>query len=137
MDAELLRAMLPEVTDANRPFWEGTLAGELRLQRCTACGVRRFPDGISCPNCLSTGVEWMAASGRATLWSWTRMHQVYFPAFRDDVPYLVVFAQLEEGPFMISSLVDPPEQLRLDLPLLIEFDAVSETQAVPRFRVTA
>jgi uncharacterized OB-fold protein len=137
MEMTSFEAMLPEVTAANRSFWEGADVGTLRIQRCTTCGVHRFPDGVTCSSCLSTGVEWVDASGRATLWSWTRMHQVYFPAFADEVPYLVVFVQLEEGPFMISTLVDAPGQLAVDLPLQVMFEPVGDARSIPKFRVAA
>ena len=32
-------------------FWEGTPAGELRIQRCNACGALRHPPGPACPAC--------------------------------------------------------------------------------------
>ena len=32
-------------------FWEGTGAGELRIQKCNACGALRLPPGPACPAC--------------------------------------------------------------------------------------
>jgi len=137
MDIDALLKIMPPVTDANRPYWEGTLSGELRLQICDHCQMPRFPEAPACPRCLGENATWRAVSGRATLWSWILMHQNYIAAFADELPYLVAFVRLEEGPFMYSTLVDPPPQLRCDLPLEVVFEGLSPERAVPKFRVVA
>src|SRR3712207_8077886 len=45
-------------TDLNGPFWEGTAAGELRMQACSRCGHIRYPISDTCPRCLDPGYEW-------------------------------------------------------------------------------
>jgi hypothetical protein len=134
MDAQKLVAMLPPVTDANRDFWEGTLAGEFRLQHGDS-GLPRFPEAPVDPVTLGEDAEWRAASGRATLWSWVVMHQHYFPAFGDELPYLVAFVQLEEGPFLVTTLVDPPEHLECGMALHVVFDKITDDRAIPKFTV--
>lgn len=127
--------LLPPITDINRQFWEGCAAGELRLQCCSKCGHRRYPDGPVCPRCLAEESTWQPVSGKATLWSWVVMHQRYFEAFEDKLPYLIAFVKLEEGVFMMSSLVDPPEKLAIDLPLQVEFIETPADRIIPAFRV--
>jgi uncharacterized OB-fold protein len=134
MDNAKLIQMLPAITDANRGFWEGTLAGQLRLQYGDS-GIAQFPEYPVDRVTLSDKLEWRAASGRATLWSWVVMHQRYFSAFADEGPYLVAFVQLEEGPFMISTIVNPPEQLECGLPLEVVFEKLSEDRVIPKFKV--
>ena len=126
--------MLPPIDDATRGFWEGTLAGELRLQFGPS-GVAQFPNYPADRVSLEDKLEWRKVSGRGTLWSWTVMHQNYFPAFADEIPYLVAFVELEEGPFMMSTLVDPPAKLECGLPLEVVFERVSEDRAIPKFKV--
>lgn len=137
MDNEALVKIMPPVTEANRPYWDGTLAGELRLQTCTDCGTARYPEAPACPSCLGPDATWTAAGGGATLWSWIVMHQNYIPAFADELPYLVAFVQLDEGPFLYSTIVDPPAELTCDLRLEVVFDRVSDERAIPKFRVVA
>ena len=83
---------LPEpVPDPDsQPFWDGLLQGEIRLQRCAACGTLRWPARAICNRCASFDVEWIASSGRALVSSWIRTHQVFAPVYRDRVPYVVV-----------------------------------------------
>ncbi|MDM0072690.1 OB-fold domain-containing protein [Variovorax sp. J31P207] len=134
MDNQKLIDMLPPETNANRGFWEGTLVGELRLQYGDS-GVAQFPEYPVDRVSLGDKLEWRAASGRATLWSWVVMHQRYFPAFADEVPYLVAFVQLEEGPFMMATLVDPPADLQCGAALEVVFERLSDDRAIPKFKV--
>lgn len=134
MNVEMLIQMLPPITDANRGFWEGTVSGELRLQYGES-GVAQFPEYPVDRITLDDKLEWRPASGRATLWSWIVMHQQYFPAFADEKPYLVAFVQLEEGPFMMSTIVNPPEHLECGLQLEVCFEKLSEDRVIPKFKV--
>jgi hypothetical protein len=134
MNLDAHAALLPKITETNRPYWDGCAGGELRLQTCAACGRFRFPDAPVCPNCLSPRYAWRVASGRGVLWSWIVMHQNYLPAFADELPYLVAFVRLDEGPYLISTLLDPPDNLRCDQPVEVVFDRVGE-RTLPKFRV--
>ena len=40
---------LPVPTPETQAFWDGTAAGELRLQRCDACGKSVFPAAAVLP----------------------------------------------------------------------------------------
>jgi len=126
---------LPTITDENRPFWEATRHGELRLQRCRQCDRYRYPIAASCPRCLSLDAEWAAVSGRGRVFSYVVFHQVYHQAFKDDVPYNVVLVRLDEGPFMFSNVVGVGnEQLRCDMPVTVVFERVTDEVTLPRFR---
>ena len=127
---------LPRLTPLNRPFFEAAKRGELALQRCNRCGQRWFPPAANCPNCLSTDVDWAPASGRGRLWSWIVMHQKYFPSFAGELPYNVAFIQLEEGPFLMSSIVGAkPDALRSDVPVEVVFEDATDDIAIPKFRL--
>ncbi len=137
MNLSEYQSLLPEITDANRPYWEGLEAGELRLQRCVKCGTFRFPDSPVCPSCLSDESRWEVVSGRGRIWSWITMHQRYFAAFEDELPYTVIFVELEEGPRMMSALAGgspDPSKLRIDTPVAVEFEPRGEV-TVAVFRV--
>lgn len=125
---------LPPVTTLTAPFWEGTKQGNLYLQHCQECGQYWFPPSTHCPNCISRRFEWVAASGRGTVWSWIVMHQRYFKSFEDDLPYNVAFIELEEGPMMMSRLIGiPDDQIHCDMPVKVVFEEATEQQSVPYF----
>ncbi|HYH29009.1 MAG TPA: Zn-ribbon domain-containing OB-fold protein [Pseudonocardia sp.] len=125
---------LPEISDENRPFWEGTRREQLLLQRCARCGHLRYPISHVCPECLEAGHEWVPVSGRGEVYSSIVFHQVYHPAFADDVPYNVSLVQLDEGPRMFSNVVGvPPGQVKVGDRVRVVFDPVNEEVTVPRF----
>jgi uncharacterized OB-fold protein len=134
MNIEAYERILPEIDDANREYWNGLDAGELRLQQCDDDKSYRFPASPVCPKCLSTRFTWRAASGRATLWSWIVMHQKYYEAFDDERPYTIAFVRLEEGPFMMSTVVDDVAELHVDAALQLAITAVGQHSS-PRFRL--
>lgn len=130
---------LPTKTDDLAPLFEGSIEGKLRLQKSLSTGSFRFPPAPIDPTDLSSDFVWEDVSGRATLWSWTIFHQVYFPSFKDDIPYPVIFVQLEEGPYMMATIPRdvPVDSLRIDMPLQVEFVPATDEIALPVFRPVA
>ena len=73
---------VPRPDHDSQPFFDGTLRGELMLQRCGACGTWMWPVRVRCISCLSDKLTWAAADGTGTLYSYTSVHQVFHPGFR-------------------------------------------------------
>jgi len=125
---------LPAITPETAHFWEGTRAGELRLQRCAACNHVYFPPRPFCPQCASADVSVLRASGRATLYSYV-IHHRPTPGFTP--PYSIAVVQLEEGPRMMSNIVEveqTPARLVLDMPLEVVFEKMNDEIHLPLFR---
>ena len=130
-----LTRALPVPTPETQHFWDGTAVGELRLQRCRACGEAYFPPQPWCAHCASDGVEVFAASGAATLHSYVISH---LPAPGFTAPYVIAVVTLAEGPRMLTNLVGvlpDPGALPLDLALSVEFESVGDV-TLPVFRPT-
>jgi uncharacterized OB-fold protein len=126
---------LPAVTEDGAPYWEGCRQGQLRVQRCTACGTFRFPPSVLCAGCLGESHEWVALSGRGIVYSFIIVHRPQHPAFFADAPYNVVIVELEEGVRLHSSVVEcANEELRIGLPVEVMFDKVDDEVTLPRFR---
>jgi uncharacterized OB-fold protein len=126
---------LPRVTRLSRPFWEGAKRHQLLLLHCNACGKVWFPASSRCPNCLSADVDWKPASGRGRVWSWIVMWQRYFPAFEGEIPYNVAYVELDEGPKLMTNVIDvAPDDIRCDMPVEVVFDDVTEEISLPKFR---
>ena len=125
----------PRPTPETQPFWDGTRAGELRIQRCNDCRQFYFYPRPFCPSCWSEDVEWVAVSGRARLHSYVINHRPA-PGFEDEAPYAIAVVELEEGPRMMSNIVgieNTPENLVLDMALEVVFEEQGG-MCVPRFR---
>jgi uncharacterized OB-fold protein len=134
-DARPARKPAPTPTPDTATYWEGTASGELRLQRCSACGAAYFYPRSSCPTCGSTEVTWFTSSGRARLYTYVISHRAA-PGFEDQVPYAIAVVELDEGPRMLSNIVgvdNTPESLVLDMPLEVDFEPRGD-QMVPVFR---
>lgn len=132
--ADKSRLSLPVATPETQHFWDGTRAGELRLQRCDDCSQAYFPPRPFCPTCGSRSVSVFKASGKAILYSYVINHRQH-PAF--DGPYSIAVVQLEEGPRMMTNIVNTPqtpEALVLDMPLEVTFEEMSEQITLPYFQ---
>jgi uncharacterized OB-fold protein len=87
---------LPHPDRDSEPFWRGLREGALRVQRCGGCGALRWPAREVCNRCHDFASEWIALSGRGRIVSWVRTHQVFAPAWRDELPYDVVLVAQDE-----------------------------------------
>jgi uncharacterized OB-fold protein len=104
-------------------------AGRLEYQRCTACRHSWLPARAACPACLSPSSKWEQASGRATVVSWIVYHRAYAEHLSQAVPYNVAIVALEEGPRMITNILDGPPgaHLRVGQAVLAEIDTQADT----------
>ncbi|MCW5893693.1 MAG: OB-fold domain-containing protein [bacterium] len=117
------------------PYWEAGRRRELRFQRCTDCGTWRHPPGPMCPSCQSFGVEWARASGRGTLLSWVVCHPPLLAVWKERAPYVVVLVQCEEGVRTMGNVLDlAAEDLRMDMPLVVDFAPSPDGDLVPQWR---
>jgi len=107
--------LLPEPDEDSAPFFEWCARGELRIQRCAACGIRRMPPRPTCPACRSLGSEWEQMSGRGRVWSVAIPHPPLLPAYAEQAPYNVVVIELEDDPSirLVGNVVSAPDA-RLD-----------------------
>lgn len=110
---------IPDVTPLTKTYWSGLEAGELRFQRCDNCGNVWLPARAECPRCLQDSWTWQASSGRGRLISWVVYHRAFHDAFTDRVPYNVALVELDEGPRLLSNLIDGPPHAepRIDQPV--------------------
>jgi len=127
---------LPVPTPETKHFWEGTQAGELRLQRCSSCHKTYFPPRPFCPACASRNVSVVKASGRAKLLSYV-IHHRPTPGFTP--PYVIAVVELDEGPRMMTNIVgcpQTPDALVLDMPLEVAFAKQTDQITLPLFKPT-
>jgi uncharacterized OB-fold protein len=93
----------PEISRDNAFFWEGVAAGELRLQRCGACGVFRHPPRPACASCASGEWDWVRSDGAGVIYSYTVVHHPPVPG--RAMPHPVVLVELTEGVRILGPLV--------------------------------
>ncbi len=132
--ADKSKIPLPKPTPETDHFWTGTKNSTLKLQKCDECENVYFPPRPFCPSCACRKVSVFDASGAATLYSYVINHRPH-PAF--DGPYSIAVVELEEGPRMMTNIINcpqTPEALELDMPLEVVFEAMSEDISLPYFQ---
>jgi uncharacterized OB-fold protein len=124
---------VPPVNSESAPFWEATREGKLRLPRCNACDFVIFYPRSRCPQCRSADTTWIDMSGRGVVYSYTVTRRTV-GRFRKNVPFVIAYVELEEGPRMLTNVVDcDPEQVEVGMPVEVSFDPSEEGPAIPRF----
>jgi uncharacterized OB-fold protein len=130
-----IRHPAPGADWETRGYWEGAARGELVLQRCRACGAVQHRPRAVCALCLGGEIEHFAASGRGTVHTFTVTHQNQAPGFREACPYVLAYVDLEEGPRLLTNVVGcEPAQVRIGMPVVVEFAATDGEFPVPVFR---
>ena len=129
---------LPKPSKWSQPFWDGTKEHKLLLKKCKSCGHVDHPPYLYCTNCMDEEYEWVEASGRATLYSFAiNTYAVPFP-FMEDLPYVLALVDLEEGPRMISNIVNCDHgKLKKGMPLEVVFEEASEQITLPKWQPVA
>jgi uncharacterized OB-fold protein len=57
------------------------------------------------------------------------------PYWKGELPYLVGVIELEEGPRMLSNLINTPmDKVRIGMALRVEFETITEEIVLPRFK---
>jgi uncharacterized OB-fold protein len=105
-----LPAPVPEADGLDRPYWEGARLGELRVQRCHACGTWQWGPEWICHRCLSFDVGWERVAPHGRIYSWERAWHPVHPALEEHGPYVVVLVELPHAGHirMIGNLVGDP-----------------------------
>jgi uncharacterized protein len=126
---------LPAPDPETQPFWDAARAGVLLIRRCRDCGRFHFYPRPFCPVCWSTNVEWVEASGRGTLYTWSVVRRNDLPPFDEGVPYVAAVVDLEEGPRMMTNVVDCDfDALEIGMPLDVVFQPIAGNVTIPVFR---
>jgi hypothetical protein len=129
---------LPRVDEENRWFFEACARRELFLQRCAVCGTLRYYPRALCPACLSSETKYQRMSGCGTVYTFTVTYQNQAPGFRDELPYVMAYVQLDEGSRILTNIVHTePQTVRIGMPVEVVFEDFDEGLALAKFqRVT-
>lgn len=83
-------------TSKTLKFYEGLKEGKVYATKCKDCEKVYFPPMVDCPECLTTGLDWVELSSDAEIETFT--HVVIRPTtFQQYKPYIVAIGRLKEG----------------------------------------
>jgi uncharacterized OB-fold protein len=136
---------LPVIDDPiDAAYWDAARRGELVMQRCSACGRRRFPPRPMCPHCQSVDHEWQRMSGQGRIFSFVVPHPPLLPALAKIAPYNVILVELADDPSvrMVGNLVKSaggeinevdPATITIGSPVHVVFDRITDDVTLARW----
>lgn len=125
------RAMTaPEIHPEHEVYWSAATAGKLLIKKCNACGEYHYYPRAHCPRCISEDITWVEVAGTGTIYTYSVM--------RYGTPYTIAFVELDEGPRMMTNIVDCDfDTLYINQHVQVVFkatgDAGNNGQVVPCF----
>lgn len=130
MTAHVVRPMMNRDSQF---FWDGTAAGELRIQRCNACGALRFPPGPACQVCDAYDRGHVVAAGTGTVFSYV-VHR-HPPVPGKELPIVIALIDLDEGVRMVGEVVDvAADEIAIGTRLRVDFNRVDDELTLPVWR---
>jgi len=117
-----MKKPLPQTQPWSEKFWEGTKEGKLLIQVCKDCDSLIFYPRKFCPECWSGNLDWVEASGRGTVFTFSTAYDMVEPKFKDELPYTIAYVDLEEGVRMMTRIVDcQPEDISFGMTVEVLF----------------
>jgi uncharacterized protein len=110
-----------------QPFWDAAAEGRFIVRKCTACGRTHWYPRAICPFCFSDKTQWQAASGKGRIYSYSVMR-------RAPEPYAIAYVTLEEGPTMLTNIVNCDfDSLKVGQNVMLVFKPSEDRPPVPMF----
>lgn len=125
----------PLVSRDTEFFWEGTKAGQLRIQRLPD-GTLRHPPIPAVWQDRTEPVDYVVSTGRGTVFSYVVHHAPKVPG--RTLPFVVALVELEEGVRMLGELRGiEPSEVGVGLPVEVDFEKLDDDTALPFWKAVA
>ena len=121
------KIMDPAINPGDQPYFDAAAQGKLMLKKCNDCGeLHHYPRAL-CPFCFNEKIQWVEAKGKGTLYSYSVMR-------RAEVPYAIAYVTLDEGPTMMTNLVECDfDRLKIGQRMKVVFTPTDGGAPVPTF----
>lgn len=121
-----------ETTPDSEQFWAELGRGNIVVDWCAVCDTYVWPAAKRCRACMTAVAAERTLSGHGAIYSYAVVHRGV-PAMKAATPYVLAYVTLDDGPTVMSNIVDsPPEQLAVGAP--VEFVGPSGEVAAGAFR---
>jgi len=112
-------------------WFEATARGELMVRHCEACDKVHFPPRPICPYCFSDRTAFRKCAGLGTIYSFSTLRRV-------EVPYCIAYVTLDEGPTIMTNIVDCAlDSIAIGQRVRVAFQTSANGHAVPMFTPVA
>ncbi len=119
----------PMINRDTQFFWDGTAAGELRIQKCNACSELRHPPGPVCPSCHAMDRGHVDSAGRGTVHSFLVHHAPAVPGKR--LPLHLALVDVDEGVRMVGEVAG---EVAIGDPVEVWFDPIDDDVTLAKWR---
>jgi uncharacterized OB-fold protein len=128
----------PRLEPTTQGFWLAAGEGRLVIQRCAGCGTHRHPPTEVCYECGSLDWGWDEQPGTGSVFSYTWTDTPVLPSLANLGAYNISVIELDSTKGVVrllSRVADATrEQVRVGLPVVVDFDPVDDEVALPIFR---
>lgn len=126
----------PEPSTIARPYFEAAKQRKLVIQQNKDKGNYLFYSHYFDPEHPEDELEWVEASGRGKIHTFSIVRQHPHPYFANRVPYVYAVIELEEGTRLISNVItDDVESVKCEMPVIVDFEDLDDEFALPVFRL--
>jgi uncharacterized OB-fold protein len=96
-------------------------------RHCRTCGTKYFPPIPLCPKCRrKSDLVNFQFSGLGKIYSYTIIHDPP-SGFKDLAPYVIALVRLDEGPLVLSQIVDAKQdELKIGMSVQVVFRRIGE-----------
>lgn len=124
----------PIIDSFSRTWFDAAAERKLLIQRCKDTGTYQYYPRNHSLKTLSENVEWVEATGKGKLHTYSILHRAGNEEFVDDCPYVLAIVELEEGPRLTSRIVDVPlDTIECDMPVQVVFRDIGDGTVMPYF----
>jgi uncharacterized OB-fold protein len=118
----------PSVNAETEPFWEGTSRGVFLIKKCTACGEVHYYPRTMCPFCHSDATQWVEASGKGRIYSFSTLR-------RTRHPFTLAYVTLAEGVSVLTNIIDcDPDTISIDDEVEVTYRENEDGYHLPFFK---
>lgn len=119
----------------SQPYWQGAREGKLLIRKCNCCAQLHFMPRYLCPTCWSDDLEWIPASGKGAVHSFTIIRRASDPRFTHLVPYVVALIDLQEGPRMMANILgEKALETQIGDSVSLVFESRGDGDQLPQFQ---
>jgi uncharacterized protein len=118
----------PVINPGDEPYFAAAAESRLLLKSCRSCGqVHHFPRAL-CPFCWSQDLDWTDAKGTGVIYTFSVARR------GASAPYCIAYVTLDEGPTMMTNIVDTDlDALHIGQRVRVVFKQSEGGTAIPMF----
>ena len=120
----------PKCNDGDEVYFNAATEGKLFVKQCADCGEYHHYPRALCPFCFSDKTEWKESKGTGTIYSYS------ITRTSGPVPYAIAYVTLDEGPTMLTNIVDCDlDTIRCGQRVNVTFKQSEDGPSIPVFKL--